>query len=186
MMCNEPAPLPLVAETIATPLGAVLLVTDREDHVRAADFADCENRLRRLLDRRLGRSGYELARGSVPKAIETALEAYLSGDLSALGRIPLKTGGTAFQDAVWAALRSVEPGRPVTYAALAHRLGRAGSARAVGHANGANPICIVISCHRLIGADGALTGYSGGLARKRWLLDHEARYATRANGSVGR
>jgi methylated-DNA-[protein]-cysteine S-methyltransferase len=166
-------PLALAIETVETPLGDVLLATDAEGVLHAAEFADCEARLRGLLGRRLGRDGYELRRGPVPAAIKAALAAYFAGDLGAIGRIPVQAGGTAFQEAVWSGLRAIEPGRTVTYSQLARTLGKPRSARAVGHANGANPICIIVPCHRLVGADGALTGYSGGLARKRWLLDHE-------------
>ena len=169
--------LALAIGTMDTPLGAFLPVTDDEGVLRAADFADCEARLRRLLDRRLGRASYELASGRVPATIKAALEAYFAGDLAAIGRIPLTAGGTAFQNAVWIALRAIAPGHPLTYSQLAVQMGRPRSARAVGHANGANPFSIIVPCHRLVGADGALTGYAGGIARKRWLLDHEARHA---------
>jgi len=88
--------------------------------------------------------------------------------------VPVKLDGTAFQHAVWAALRGVTWGQTVSYGALAARIGRPGAARAVGAANGSNPVPIIVPCHRVIGADGSLTGYSGGAWRKRWLLDHEA------------
>lgn len=78
---------------------------------------------------------------------------------------------------LWTALRGIQPGRPVTYAELAGILGRANAARAIGHANAANPLRVVVPCHRLVGASGALTGYSGGVERKRWLLDHETRHS---------
>ena len=78
---------------------------------------------------------------------------------------------------VWEALRRIPPGTTLTYGAMALRLGRPRGARSVGHANGANPISVVVPCHRLVGASGSLTGYGGGIARKRWLLDHEARHA---------
>ena len=83
------------------------------------------------------------------------------------------TGGTDFQRHVWRALRAIRCGTTVTYGALAQRIGRPAAVRAVGHANGANPISIVVPCHRVIGADRSLTGYGGGIARKRWLLIHE-------------
>ena len=70
-------------------------------------------------------------------------------------------------------LRTIPPGTTLTYAALAQRIGRPSAVRAVGHANGSNPICIVVPCHRVIGSDGSLTGFGGGIERKRWLLDHE-------------
>ena len=171
---DRPMPLAFAIEPVETPLGPLLLVADGERVLRAAEFADCEIRLRGLLDRRLGRAGYELLPGPVPATITAALAAYFAGDLAAITRIPVKTGGTAFQNTVWSALRAIAPGRTLTYSRLAHALDKPRSARAVGHANGANPICIVVPCHRLVGADGALTGYAGGIARKRWLLNHEA------------
>ena len=171
---NLPMPLTLAVETVETPLGPLLLVADSEGVLRAAEFADCEARMRRLLHRRLGRAGYELRPGPVPNTIKAALAAYFAGDLMAIERIPVNTCGTAFQNAVWSALRAIAPGQTVTYSQLARTLGKPRSARAVGHANGANPVCIVVPCHRLVGADGALTGYGGGIERKRWLLHHEA------------
>jgi methylated-DNA-[protein]-cysteine S-methyltransferase len=164
----------LTMEVVETPLGDVILVTDKNDVLRATDFADCESRLRRLLDRRLGH--HELSNGTAPIAIKRALAAYFAGDIAAIESIPISGAGTPFQESVWANLRSIAPGSPLTYGDLAGNLGRSGSARAVGHANGANPFCIVVPCHRLVGASGALTGYSGGIERKRWLLDHEARH----------
>jgi methylated-DNA-[protein]-cysteine S-methyltransferase len=113
----------------------------------------------------------------VPAAIAQAVDSYFAGDLGAIRNIPIHKGGTTFQETVWAALHRIEPGRPINYASLAKSIGRPEAARAVGHANGSNPNCIIVPCHRLVGASGSLTGYSGGLERKRWLLDHEARYA---------
>nr|WP_246225470.1 methylated-DNA--[protein]-cysteine S-methyltransferase [Pseudochelatococcus lubricantis] len=131
----------------------------------------------RLLERRFGSGSFQLSPGSVPKATKRALETYFAGDLAAINAIPVAGSGTEFHEHVWNALRSIAPGSPVSYGDLAIRLGRPGSARAVGLANGANPLCIIIPCHRLVGAKGALTGYSGGIERKRWLLDHEATQA---------
>ena len=89
------------------------------------------------------------------------------------GDIPWAAAGTPFQQQVWAALTGIEPGTTTTYGALAASIGRPRAVRAVGAANGRNPIAIVVPCHRLVGADGTLTGYGGGLERKRWLLAHE-------------
>jgi methylated-DNA-[protein]-cysteine S-methyltransferase len=171
---NRPMLLTFAIEAVETPLGPLLLVADGERVLRAAEFADCEARMRRLLDRQLGHAGYELRPGPVPDRIKAALAAYFAGDLVAIEQLPVKTGGTGFQNTVWSALRALAPGRTVTYSQLARNLGKPQSARAVGHANGANPVCIVVPCHRLVGADGALTGYGGGIERKRWLLHHEA------------
>src|SRR5205085_2581823 len=96
-----------------------------------------------------------------------AISDYFSGDLCAINSIPVTTGGTSFQREVWAALRTIEAGTTLSYRALARQLGRPKSVRAVGSANGANPVAIVVPCHRVIGADGSLTGYGGGISRKR-------------------
>src|SRR5262249_38078569 len=94
---------------------------------------------------------------------------------AAIDALAVRAEGTAFQQSVWRALRAIPAGETTTYGALARRLGRADAARAVGAANGRNPLAVVVPCHRLVGANRALTGYAGGLARKRWLLDHERR-----------
>jgi methylated-DNA-[protein]-cysteine S-methyltransferase len=101
------------------------------------------------------------------------LRAYFAGELREFD-LPLAPDGTAFQQEVWAALREIPYGHTISYAELAAAVGRPGAARAVGAANGRNPIAVVIPCHRVIGASGALTGYGGGLGRKRLLLDLEA------------
>ncbi len=160
---------------LSSPIGTLLLVTDAEDALRALHFADYEARLHRLL--RLHYRAYALEDGPAPATVAQALTYYFRGDLSAIAMIRVATGGTAFQRGVWAALRGTAAGGTTTYGQLAVGLGRGTAARAVGLANGANPVAIVVPCHRVIGANGALTGYGGGLGRKRWLLDHEHRYA---------
>ena len=100
--------------------------------------------------------------------------------MAALGRISVRTGGTEFQRSVWTALRVIPPGTTINYGSLARQIGRAAASRAVGLANGANPIAVVVPCHRVIGANAALTGYGGGLHRKAWLIDHERRHAAPA------
>ena len=167
----------LICETIETPIGDLVLIADGTGALRMAEFADCRHRMDRWFSRRLGSA--RLVEGKVPEAITAAFAAYFDGDLAALGRIPVALDGTAFQNEVWSALREIAPGRTFAYGAFAERLGRPQSARAVGHANGANPLSIVVPCHRLVGADGALTNYGGGIERKRWLLEHEARHAAR-------
>jgi O-6-methylguanine DNA methyltransferase len=106
-------------------------------------------------------------------ALADALAAYFAGDLAAIDAIPVAPAGSAFQNRVWALLRAIPAGETRSYGDLAQALGQPGAARAVGLANGANPIAIVIPCHRVIGANGTLTGYAGGMARKSWLLRHE-------------
>lgn len=163
----------LTLDRIATPLGEVLLATDAEGAVRALDFADYEARMLRLLKRHYG--AVELATGRAPEPVRTAVEAYFNGDPRALEGLKVTTGGTQFQRAVWASLRTIPAGETWSYARLASAIGKPSAVRAVGLANGANPVGIIVPCHRVIGANGALTGYAGGGERKRWLLAHEGR-----------
>ena len=158
-------------DRMASPLGKLLLVTDAEGCLLAVDFHDYEARLRALLRRFHGSD--TTADGVAPAGVRDALAAYFAGRLDALAEIPWRAGGTAFQRLVWAALTAIPPGATQTYAGLACAIGRPSAVRAVGAANGANPLSIVVPCHRLIGADGGLTGYGGGLHRKAWLLRHE-------------
>ncbi|MBX9614605.1 MAG: methylated-DNA--[protein]-cysteine S-methyltransferase [Caulobacteraceae bacterium] len=102
-----------------------------------------------------------------------AVEAWFAGDLGALDGLVVKTGGTAFQTAVWAALRAIPAGETRSYGQLAAAVGSPKAVRAAGLANGQNPVALIVPCHRVIGANGSLTGYAGGLERKRWLLAHE-------------
>jgi methylated-DNA-[protein]-cysteine S-methyltransferase len=101
------------------------------------------------------------------------LRRYFAGDLAALDEAPVELNGTPFQRRVWTALRSIPPGSTLSYSELARRVGALSAVRAVGAANGANPVALVVPCHRVIGANGTLVGYGGGLPRKRWLLAHE-------------
>lgn len=128
--------------------------------------------MHRLLRRHYGADGLALTEGC-PSVAGCALDAYFAGDLSAVDRLAVETGGTPFQRVVWAELRNIRSGRTVGYGTLAARLGRPKAVRAVGLANGANPVSIIVPCHRVIGVDGSLAGYAGGLERKRWLLEHE-------------
>jgi methylated-DNA-[protein]-cysteine S-methyltransferase len=160
-------------ERVPTPIGLLLLVTDAEDRVRALDWDDQATRLHWLLRRHYGPADAILREGRTPSDALRALAAYFAGDLSAIDRLHIETGGTAFQRAVWRALRRIPAGQTTTYGVLAAGLERPTAARAVGLASGANPIGIVVPCHRVIGANGSLTGYGGGLDRKRWLLAHE-------------
>jgi methylated-DNA-[protein]-cysteine S-methyltransferase len=159
-------------ERFDTPTGRMLLVSDREQRLRAADWESHEARMQLLLRRHYGAPPVlrEAARDSLAKL---ALEAYFQGEHEAIREIPTATRGTDFQRQVWAALRAIPVGRTLSYGALALKLGRPLAMRAVGLANGKNPIAIVVPCHRVVGADASLTGYAGGIERKRWLLAHE-------------
>lgn len=167
-------PLNLLLERRASPVGTMLIVTDTDGQLRALDFHDHEARMRELLRLQVG--SFTLVDGPAPAGIRAALDDYFDGDLSAVDALPTTTGGTPFQRAVWAALRTIAAGSTLSYGELAARLGRPGASRAVGLANGSNPVSIVVPCHRVIGKNGTLTGYGGGLPRKRWLLEHERRH----------
>ena len=168
-------PEQMFIDRIDGPLGTMIVVDDLEERLRAVDFCEFEPRMRRLLRLHYGTegSGFVLQGRETTPAIRRALERYFVGQLTAIDTVPVKTAGTSFQRAVWAALREIPPGTTVSYGELAERLGRRKSARAVGLANGANPVAIVVPCHRVIGTDGSLTGYGGGISRKCWLLIHE-------------
>jgi len=161
----------LTHERIATPFGAMTLVSDAEGELRALALPGREDGMRRSLNRHYGSDRSE--EGRVPAEISGALSDYFDGDLQALRRIRWKTGGTEFQRRVWNALWEIPVGETTSYGALAVKLGNPGAMRAVGMANGANPIAIVVPCHRVIGSDGSLTGFGGGLPLKVKLLRHE-------------
>lgn len=158
-------------DRLKTPIGIALLVTDGDGVLRALDWEDHEPRMRDLL--RLHHGAVELKNARAPAAVKAALSGYFRGDLDRLGDIDWRVNGTPFQRRVWHALPKIPAGSTLSYGALAAKLGAPRAMRAVGHANGANPISVVVPCHRLIGADGSLVKYGGGLARKRWLLRHE-------------
>lgn len=166
--------LTFIMDRAPTPIGDMLVVVDRDGNLRGADFFDHEERMRTLLRQQYAREGaVAIVEGPAPKAIRAAIDAYFEGDLAAIDKLPVKTGGTPFQREVWRLLRLIPAGKTTTYGKLAARLGVPNAARAVGMANGANPIGVIVPCHRVIGSDASLTGYGGGLPRKQWLLTHE-------------
>jgi methylated-DNA-[protein]-cysteine S-methyltransferase len=165
-------------EEVRTPIGVFVVECDPEGRVISTSWKE------------------ELRRGSVIKwatpsgsegapdagsasPVKQALLEYFDGDLRAIDRIPVAPQGSEFQLSVWRELRRIPPGATVTYSQLAMQLGRSSATRAVGRANATNPIGLIVPCHRVVGYDGSLTGYGGGLDRKRWLLDHEHRHAMR-------
>jgi len=160
----------LSLDRFESPLGDILLVFEG-DTLRALDFSDYEPRMQRLL--RLHYGTVVLTEAPAPACITTPLRAFFAGDWAALDAIRVETGGTAFQRAVWVALRRIPAGHTMSYGRVATEVGRPAASRAVGLANGSNPVAIVVPCHRVIGANAGLTGYAGGLARKAWLLEHE-------------
>ena len=162
----------LYAQWSETPLGPVLALANDEG-LYLLEFVD-----RRGLERELRTLRERFAHQVVPgehkylKQIGSELEAYFSGRALHFAT-PLKLEGTPFQHDVWNALRAIAPGTTRTYGEVAASVGRPSAVRAVGRANGDNKLAIIIPCHRVIGADGTLTGYGGGLWRKAWLLEHE-------------
>jgi methylated-DNA-[protein]-cysteine S-methyltransferase len=158
-------------DRMKTPIGEALLVTDADGCLRLLDWSDYESRLQTLLRRQYG--AVDLAPGRAPADMRRAIDDYFDGDLPSLRTIAWRTGGTPFQRKVWQALCAIPAGTTMSYGALAAQLGMPRAMRAVGLANGSNPVSVVVPCHRVIGADGTLTGYGGGLPRKRWLLTHE-------------
>lgn len=173
-MCTVTEALRLLIDRTNTPIGELVIVSDREGRLRAIDWTDHEARLLRLLRLHYGEDGFTLEPKRNPGGLTAAMTAYFQGNLSAINGLPVETGGTPFQRAVWTALRDIPCGQTVSYSELARRIARPSAVRAVGLANGANPVGIVVPCHRVVGANGTLTGYGGGLERKRWLLAHEA------------
>jgi methylated-DNA-[protein]-cysteine S-methyltransferase len=158
-------------DRLRTPIGTALLVTDADGVLRALDWEDYEPRMKDLL--RLQYGAVVLKDARAPTDIKAALTGYFKGDLDCLTMIRWRVAGTPFQHKVWTALPKIPAGTTMSYGALAARLDVPKARRAVGHANGSNPISVVVPCHRLIGANGSLVKYGGGLERKRWLLEHE-------------
>jgi methylated-DNA-[protein]-cysteine S-methyltransferase len=162
----------LTIDRLESPIGTLLLVCNDEGRLYALEFEDHEPRMMRLLKRYHGE--VTLVPGKVPTALRGALARYFAGDTTPIDGIAVAaSGGTAFQRTVWAALRRIPAGTTLSYGALAATIGHPTAMRAVGAANGANCLAIVVPCHRVIGANGTLTGYASGLPRKRWLLAHE-------------
>lgn len=172
----------LVRESLATPLGKLLVFSTSDGRLAVVDWLDTFHRLPDV--RRAALTAAQPASGE--SAAVAALRRYFAGDLQALDALDVDPQGSPLQQQAWAALRAIPAGRTCSYAELAERIGRAGSARAVGAAVGANPLLLVLPCHRVVGAKGALTGYAAGLERKRWLLEHEGVLPRLPSGASGR
>ena len=169
---------------VSTPLGDMLALSSDEG-LCALEFTTVRGRGRGT--ERMTRLNARLARWFPPHEIvdrESAtlrrtrnwLEAYFVGASAEVGDLPLDMRGAPFEQRVWQALTEIPPGETTSYGAIAAALQSPAASRAVGAANGANPVSIIVPCHRVIGASGALTGYGGGLERKTWLLEHERRW----------
>jgi methylated-DNA-[protein]-cysteine S-methyltransferase len=166
-------PLHLLTDHLSTPIGAMRIVVDDAGNLRVAYFTESEEEILRHLRRHYGDHGFALESALNPHGITQAIVGYFAGELSAIDDLPVRVVGTDFQQEVWSALRRIPCGATTSYGKLAQQIGRPEAVRAVGLANGANPIAVVVPCHRVIGSNGSLTGYGGGIERKRWLLDHE-------------
>jgi O-6-methylguanine DNA methyltransferase len=173
----------LIRAVLPSPLGDLVVLADGSGVLHGLDFAEASGVLHGLdfaeasgrLDRLIARywPGARVTDGAAPAAVASALAAYFAGDARALDSLPTAEGGTDFQRQVWAALRRIPAGTAWSYGDLARQVGRPAAVRAVGQANGANPVALVQPCHRVIASGGGLGGYAGGLERKAWLLRHE-------------
>jgi methylated-DNA-[protein]-cysteine S-methyltransferase len=162
-------PETLTLDRLKTPIGTALLVTDEQGVLRAFNWTDYEPKMLAWIARHYPKA--KLVEGRSPA--RPAFEAYFAGDPNALDRVPWAASGTPFQQKVWETLCTIPTGETISYRTLAERIGRPTAVRAVGLANGANPVAVVVPCHRVIGTNGSLTGYGGGLPRKTWLLELE-------------
>lgn len=163
----------ITVSPLSSPLGAMLLATDGEGRVRALDFAEKRARLQRNLRAHIG--DHETVEGEAPQAIAEAFKRYFNGDATALGAIEVVTRGTPEQERAWAALRKIPAGKTLTYGEVGQAMGIRDWRAAVdaGAAVGANPVALIVPCHRVISSNGDLKGYAWGLHRKQWLLEHE-------------
>lgn len=161
----------LTRAVLPSPLGDIVVIADGAGVLHGLDFAGDGGRLERLVARYW--PGARIVDGPAPAAVARALEAYFAGEVRALDALPVAEAGTDFQRRTWAALRAIPAGAAWSYADLARAVGRPAAVRAVGQANGANPVSLVQPCHRVVASGGGLGGYAGGLARKAWLLAHE-------------
>jgi len=167
------ASLELFLDRMDTPLGELIVVADADGRLRLVGFTDGHPRMERELEAQA-----TVKRVRDPGGFTSSLRAYFAGDLAAIDGLSVAEQGTPFQRSVWKALREIPCGETRSYADIARRIRNPAAVRAVGLANGANPVGIVVPCHRVIGANGTLTGYGAGVERKRWLLEHESRQKT--------
>jgi methylated-DNA-[protein]-cysteine S-methyltransferase len=166
---------------IESPVGPLTLGV-RAGKACALFFGDSADEVRKAAARWYPSEPAAPAGDAAAREIAAALRAYFGGDVHALDHVDVELNGTAFQRRVWTALRTVAPGETASYRDVARTIGAPAAVRAVGAANGANPVAIIIPCHRIVGANGSLTGYGGGLDRKRWLLAHERVYRRSGEG----
>ncbi len=160
-------PAPLLLDHLKTPIGKLAIVADERGRLHAVGFTTGHARMDAALESERAKSAKD------PNGLTSALAAYFEGELTAIQDLPVVFEGTDFQRSVWRALTQIPCGETRSYGDVARQIGNPKAVRAVGLANGSNPIGIVVPCHRVIGANGTLTGYGGGVERKRWLLEHE-------------
>ena len=163
----------LLLETVSTPIGDADLVSDAQSNLLALDWSVMSERRNKLLKKQHGLKQLSFSPSTRQTEALKRFVDYLDGDLSAIDNIAVRFGGTVFQRQVWQALNTIQSGQTTTYGALASKIGRQNAVRALGAAVGANPVSVIVPCHRVIGQNGKLTGYAGGLERKSWLLNHE-------------
>ena len=158
------------SDHIQTPIGDMILVA-RDGVLLLLEFEDATGRVEREMKMRF--KNFEMQPVTNPFGLTDIMRDYFTGNIRAIDNILTDGGGTVFEKSVWAELRKIPAGVTVSYGSIARKLGDINMSRAVGTANGHNPISIVVPCHRVIGADGSMTGYGGGIHRKEWLLRHE-------------
>jgi len=161
-------PVNLLLCSLPSPIGPITLVL-KDQLIVICEFADEPDRIARQLKQYY--AGTEVTKGDTPPFIANTFNKYFAGETDSLDALSSAPLGTPFEQSVWLALKDIPAGATSSYGAVAKKLGS--SPRAVGRANGRNPVCLLYPCHRVIGADGSLTGYAGGLDRKEWLLKHE-------------
>jgi methylated-DNA-[protein]-cysteine S-methyltransferase len=162
----------LLIDHLETPIGRLAIVADEHGRLHVVGFTDGHARVENELAREPAKSAKD------PNGLTSALAAYFAGELAAIDGLPVAFDGTEFQRSVWRALTHIPCGETRSYGDVARQIGNPKAVRAVGLANGKNPVGIVVPCHRVIGANGTLTGYGGGIERKRWLLRHEGVLST--------
>jgi methylated-DNA-[protein]-cysteine S-methyltransferase len=159
-----------LTDRVETPIGDMILVA-KDGALLMLEFRDSEDRVTREMRARFGE--VELQEASNPFGLSDIIRDYFAGNLHAIDNLITDGGGTEFERRVWKEMRSIPTGTTVSYGDIAKKLGDINLSRAVGIANARNPVAIVVPCHRVIGSDGTMTGYGGGLHRKEWLLRHE-------------
>jgi methylated-DNA-[protein]-cysteine S-methyltransferase len=166
-------PQALFLDHLATPIGNLILVADNEARLHHLVWPESEEAVRRELARHYGPVTIETVKD--PGGVSSQVQSYFAGDLAIIDNMPVVPIGTPFQLKVWAALREIPAGEPISYGDMARRIGHPDAFRAVGMACNANPVAVVVPCHRVVGSGGAMVGFGGGIPRKQWLLAHEAK-----------